>query len=112
MQPISLNDPPLYDRVLNPDVYTRLVSDDDFNGNETISETFNTVWQDYEKGDTVMVSIANISKEYSDFIQQRLDNRVGLIEFASEPINYPSNVVGGRGFFNIYTPDIRFFVLE
>ena len=112
VQPISLDDPPIYERVLNPDVYTRLVSDEDFDGSELIGETFTTVWQDYEKGDTVMVTLANVSEDYANFIQLRLDNRVGLIEFASEPINYPSNVVGGRGFFNLYKPDIRFFVLD
>jgi hypothetical protein len=112
VQPISLGDPPIYERVLNPDVYTRLVSDEDFDGSELIGETFTTVWQDYEKGDTVMVTLANVSEDYANFLQLRLDNRVGLIEFASEPINYPSNVVGGRGFFNLYQPDVRFFVLD
>lgn len=31
---------------------------------------------------------------------------------ASEAANYPSNVVGGRGYFNLYIPDVRFFILE
>jgi hypothetical protein len=111
VQPISSGSY-LVERVLNPRVYNHLVDDEDFNGSEVISDTFVAGWQDYEKGDTVMVSLANISQEYADFIQLRLNNRVGIIEFASEPANYPTNVIGGRGFFNIYTPDIHFFVME
>jgi hypothetical protein len=110
VQRISLDDPPLYERVLNPRTYTRLVNDEDFEGE--IAEEFRAAWQDYEAGDTAMVSLANVSKEYYDFIKLRLDNRVGFVEFVSEPLNYPSNVIGGRGYFNLYIPDIRFFILE
>ena len=30
----------------------------------------------------------------------------------SETVNYPSNVKGGKGFFNLYMPDVKLFVLE
>lgn len=111
VQRFSLDDPPIYERVLNPGAYTRLVNDEDFEGNE-IGETFRAVWDDYQPGDTVLVSLANVSKEYYDYLQLRLDNRFGLVEFVSEPINYPSNVQGGRGFFNLHIPDMRFFIME
>jgi hypothetical protein len=42
----------------------------------------------------------------------RIDNRFSLVEFVSEPVNYPSNVAGGKGYFNLYIPDVRFFVFE
>ncbi len=45
-------------------------------------------------------------------MELRQDNRFSLVEFLGEPINYPTNVVGGKGFFNLYIPDIRTFVLE
>ena len=56
-------------------------------------------------------------------LQQRIDGRFAdledpageglfLVEFLGEPINYPSNVKGGKGFFNLYIPDFRIFVLE
>ena len=111
VQRVSLDDPPIYERVLNPGAYTRLVNDDDFEGNR-IGETFRAVWDDYQEGDTVLVSLANINRDYYDYLQLRLDNRFGLVEFVSEPINYPTNVIGGRGFFNLYIPDMRFFVME
>jgi len=111
VQRVSLNDPPIYERVLNPGAYTRLVNDEDFEGNK-IGETFRAVWDDYQEGDTVLVSLANINRDYYDYLQLRLDNRFGLVEFVSEPINYPTNVIGGRGFFNLYIPDMRFFVMK
>jgi hypothetical protein len=58
------------------------------------------------------VSISNISWEYYEFMELRMDNRFSFVEYLSEPVNYPSNVVGGKGFFNLYLPDFRIFVLE
>jgi hypothetical protein len=56
--------------------------------------------------------LASISKPYYDFLKVRSDNRFSFVEFAGEPINYPTNVQGGYGFFNLHTPDVRIFVLE
>jgi hypothetical protein len=42
----------------------------------------------------------------------RIDNRFSFVEFTSEPVNYPSDVAGGKGYFNVYVPDVRFFVFE
>ena len=33
-------------------------------------------------------------------------------QITQEPINYPSNVQGGYGFFNTHIPDVRFFLLN
>lgn len=96
---------------LNPRSSSRLIADDEFDG-KTYSERFRVSQRDLKKGDTLAVYLSNISAEYYQFIQLRLDNRFSLLEFLSEPINYPTNVNGGRGFFNLYVPDIRFFILE
>ena len=97
--------------VLNPPGdYTRLVNDDEFEG--AISETFLAFRRDYSEGDTVAVLLSNISEDYFNFMQTRLDSRLGFVEFVSEPVNYHSNIVGGRGFFNLYIPDVRFFILD
>ena len=45
-------------------------------------------------------------------MQLRVNNKFGPLEFIGEPLNYPTNVVGGRGYFNLYVPDVRFFILE
>lgn len=101
----------LLDNVLNPRAFTRLLDDVDFNGQSYI-ETFRVFPRDFIPGDTIAVSLSNISKEYYDFIELRLDNRFSFVEYLSEPVNYPSNVKGGKGFFNLYIPDVEVFVLE
>jgi hypothetical protein len=99
------------ENVLNPQAFTRLMTDDEFNGGR-FGESFRAFPRDYKPGDTVAVFLSNISEPYYQFLQLRQDNRFTFIEFISEPINYPSNVEGGLGFFNLYLPDIRLFVLE
>lgn len=99
------------ENIINPRAFTKLVRDDAFNGRE-FGEVFRVFPRDYNPGDTIAVSLSNISADYFSFMQLRLDNRFSLVEFLGEPINYPSNVEGGKGFFNLYVPDVRFFVLE
>jgi hypothetical protein len=99
------------ENLINPRAFTRLVRDNAFNGQE-FGEQFRVFDRDYKPGDTIAVSLSNINKDYFQFMQQRIDNRFSLVEFLGEPVNYPSNVEGGKGFFNLYTPDVRFFILE
>jgi len=99
------------ENLLNPRAYTRLIADDDFNGT-SFGERFRVFPRDYHPGDSVAVSLSNISEEYYEFMKLRIDNRFSLVEFVSEPVNYPSNVAGGKGYFNLYIPDVRFFVFE
>jgi hypothetical protein len=101
----------LLDNLLNPRDFTRLVDDHDFNGEE-FQETFRVFPRDFIPGDTIAISLSNISKDYYDFIDLRLENRFSFVEYLSEPVNYPSNVNGGKGFFNLYIPDVKTFVLE
>jgi hypothetical protein len=99
------------DNLINPRAFTRLIDDKEFNG-DTYQETFRVFPRDFIPGDTIAVSLSNISKEYYDFMQLRLDNRYTFVEYLSEPVNYPSNVKGGKGFFNLYVPDVKTFILE
>jgi hypothetical protein len=101
----------ILDDLLNPRAFTRVMDDRNFNG-RIHQETFRVFPRDFIPGDTIAVSLSNISKDYYDFIELRLDNRFSFIEYLSEPINYPSNVKGGKGFFNLYIPDVEVFVLE
>jgi len=99
------------ERLLNPRAFIRLITDEAFDG-EPYSESFRVFPTDFSEGDTVAVYLSNISEEYYRFIKLRVDNRFSFIEFLGEPINYPSNVEGGKGFFNLYLPDIRVFTLS
>jgi hypothetical protein len=96
--------------VVNPEAYTRLVEDGEFNGRE-FSEILTVDTRDFAEGDSLTVSLANVTSEYYNFMKLRIDNRLSFIEFLSEPINYPTNIKGGKGFFNLYIPDIRLVVL-
>ena len=109
VQEIQQGDP--IEDMLNPKAFTILVPDDDFNG-KSYSEGFKVFPRDNKRGDSIAVSLSNISEEYYRFMKLRVDNRFNLIEFLSEPVNYPSNIVGGKGYFNLYVPDVRYFVLR
>ncbi|MCU0430497.1 MAG: DUF4249 domain-containing protein [Cytophagaceae bacterium] len=64
-----------------------------------------------KRGDTLALVFSNISFEYFDFLEAR-NRSEGLIPIITgEPINYPTNVQGGYGFFNTHNPDIRFFLV-
>jgi len=99
------------ERLLNPRAFVRLITDEAFDG-QPYSENFRVFPTDFSEGDTVAVYLSNISEEYYRFIKLRVDNRFSFVEFLGEPINYPSNVEGGKGFFNLYLPDIRLFALS
>ncbi|MBL0742067.1 DUF4249 domain-containing protein [Chryseolinea lacunae] len=108
-QRIRLND--LENNLLDPNAFTKVIDDVDFNGGGH-AETFRGFRQNFHTGDTLLVSLSNVSEDYYSFIRLRLDNRYSFSQFLSEPVNYPSNVTGGKGFFNLYVPDIRLFVLK
>ncbi len=101
----------LEEQLLNPRAFIRLLTDETFDG-ELYAEDFRVFPTDFSNGDTVAVYLSNISEEYYRFIKLRVDNRFSFVEFLGEPINYPSNVEGGKGFFNLYLPDIRLFRLR
>ncbi|HMG93328.1 MAG TPA: DUF4249 domain-containing protein [Chryseolinea sp.] len=101
----------IVENLLNPNSFMKLHDDVDFEGNE-LEETFRVFPRDYHAGDTIAVSLSNISSDYYEFLQLRVDNRFSLVQYLSEPVNYPSNINGGRGFFNLYIPDVEFFVLK
>jgi hypothetical protein len=100
----------LLGNAINPETYTMLFDDSDFNG-ESYEENFTFFPADFATGDTIAVSLANISREYYQFMELRAEKRLNFLEFLSEPANYPSNIKGGKGFFSLYVPDVRLLVL-
>lgn len=108
---LDINREDVQRNLLNPRDFTRLLNDDEFNGIK-YTETFRVFPREFSAGDTIAVYLSNISEEYYRYMETRLENRFGLFEFVSEPVNYSTNVIGGRGFFNLYIPDIHFIILE
>ncbi len=62
--------------------------------------------------DTIAVAIANISEGYYQFLTAY--KRAGGLfnQITGEPVNYPSNVIKGHGYFNTHYPDIKVFDLH
>lgn len=96
---------------LNPRLYTRLLRDS-INDGKILQEEFRVLFQRFTPGDTMAVFLSNISEEYYGFLKLRNDRRYNFSAFASEPLNFNSNVKGGLGYFNLHLPDVRIFVLE
>ncbi len=96
--------------LLNPKIFTHLTDDLTFDG-KRFDENFKTLFQDFSKGDSVAVVMANVSEGYYKFLKLRND-RFRFSDFSSEPLNYPSNIQGGYGFFNLHVPDVRVFVVK
>lgn len=56
--------------------------------------------------DTVVLFFSNISEEYFRFLDARRRTGGIISSATSEPINHPTNVVGGLGFFNAHWPSV------
>ena len=62
--------------------------------------------------DSVAIALSNISESYYEFLKKREKGGNVFTELTNEPINYPSNVKGGFGFFNTHFPDVEYFDLN
>jgi hypothetical protein len=96
--------------ILKPDAYTHPMDDKTFN-DQQFSEMFRTMNKNFYPGDSLEVSLANVSEDYFNYVKLRLENHLELVEVFSEPVYYPTNIVGGRGFFNLHLTDVRVIVL-
>lgn len=98
------------ENILKPDAYTRQVEDKTFDEQE-FSEMFRAMHKNLYPGDSIEVSLSNVSFDYFNYVTLRLENHLELVEVFSEPIYYPTNVRGGRGFFTLHLTDVRVIVL-
>ncbi len=62
--------------------------------------------------DTVLVSISNINEDYYDYLTIRQRSGNLFTDLVKEPINYPTNVLGGYGFFTAHFPDLKIVEVE
>jgi Domain of unknown function (DUF4249) len=96
---------------LNPRIFIKLVTDEEFDG-QSHQDEFTVPFRRYSEGDTVSVLMANISKEYYTYLKVSQDNRNSISSLVSEPLNLPTNVQNGYGYFNMHIPDVRVFRME
>ena len=91
--------------------FTQLYDDNDVNDG-LLEDEFTVLFREFESQDSVLISMANISREYFEFLELRNNQQFLLLDALGEPVNYPTNVSNGLGFFNVHIPDIRFFILD
>jgi hypothetical protein len=87
---------------------TQLLSDLTFES--SLIETSYTI--DFLQFDTIWVSLSAITEEYFDYLSLRQRSGNVFTQIVQEPINYPSNIVGGYGFFNMTVPDIKMVIVD
>jgi len=87
-----------------------LISDQDFDQNGKLSRD----QQLFDTGinDTIACTVSHITKGYYEFLTAYKRSSSLFNQLSGEPINYPTNVEGGYGYFNTHFPDIRFFYLS
>lgn len=86
---------------------TILLSDKEFDGNYSEKKTFSGLHHE----DSVVVTLSNISQEYFNYLSLRSDGGNVFNSLNLEPLNYPTNINNGYGFFNAHYPDVRFYDL-
>lgn len=93
----------------NQNTFFELISDKTFNGSIYNGET---KLDAVNRTDTIAVVISNISEGYFDFLSAFKRSGSLVNQLTGEPINYPTNVQGGYGFFNTHYPDVKVFDLN
>lgn len=83
---------------------TILLSDLEFNSKYDEKIVFDGLKHD----DSIAVTLSNISKNYYNYLVLRNESGSLYNQLNLEPLNYPTNVVNGYGFFNAHIPDIYF----
>ncbi|MDW3195290.1 MAG: DUF4249 family protein [Cytophagales bacterium] len=89
-------------------LYTRLLADITFRD----SAVRNTVTLPEQPGDTILFSLTHVSEGYFRYLDAQQRNGGVLASIGSEPINFPSNVENGLGYFAMNQPSFLVFIKE
>jgi hypothetical protein len=66
----------------------------------------------FAQGDTVLVGLSNIPKGYYDFLSAYKKSGNLFTQIISEPINLPTNISQGYGYFAMIKPSIRMVIIK
>lgn len=91
--------------------FTMVYDETDIKEN-VLEDEFTVFYREFSNEDTVLISMSNISEEYFEFLKLRNNQQMLLFDGLGEPVNYPTNVHNGLGFFNVHLPDVRIFLPE
>jgi hypothetical protein len=86
-----------------------LLSDKTFNDGKYSTKT---VLKEATYKDSIAVSISNISEGYYKFLTAFKRSGSVFNQLSGEPINYPTNVTNGYGYFNTHYPTVKLFDLN
>lgn len=98
-----------FDNGSNNIEYQELIEDKNQDG-EILERSFNL--ESVSTNDSLLVLLSNISEGYFHFLESRERSGNLLSEITNEPVNYPSNINNGLGYFNTHYPSIRYFDLK
>jgi hypothetical protein len=91
----------------------KLVSDASAtNGFITDSLTGLDVISKFSPSDTVLFMVSSISKDYFKYLTAFKKSNSIFNQITGEPINYPSNIQNGYGFFTAHVPSLRIINLR
>ncbi|MFT6867718.1 MAG: hypothetical protein ACJA08_002562 [Cyclobacteriaceae bacterium] len=87
-------------------LFTHLISDLTL-ANDTVASTVNLP---FVPKDTTIFVVFNIDEGYYDFLQARKRSGGILNSLTREPVNHPTNVENGYGYFTMHLPYFRAFI--
>jgi len=85
-----------------------LISDKEFSG----TYINKILVSDLHAKDSTVVTLSNINESYFNYLNFRVGGGNVFNQLNIEPVNYPTNITNGYGFFNTHFPDIKFFDLS
>lgn len=86
-----------------------LITDQDFDAQGRLIRNQQLV--NVSNTDTIAVTVSHITKGYYEFLSAYKRSSSLFNQLSGEPINYPTNVEGGYGYFNTHFPEVRIFEL-
>lgn len=84
-----------------------LVSDKEFSG----TYSSNLLMNELHHKDSIVVTLSNINEAYFNYLNFKVGGGSVLNQLNIEPVNFPTNITNGYGFFNTHFPDIKYFDL-
>ena len=84
-----------------------LLSDKEFNG----TYQNNLLLKELHHKDSIVVTLSNINEDYFKYLSFKIGGGSIFNQLNIEPVDYPTNIINGYGFFNTHFPDIHFFDL-
>jgi len=112
-QHVTAEEPPEPTEFLNPKLSIHLFEDDPAVDGQLVVDSIKVIFRrDSYPGDSLLVQLSNISQDYYKFLKLRKENRFNFSDFVGEPINYPTNVQGGLGWFTLHIPDVRVITID